>query len=510
MKQLLILLSAAVVLTGCGSKKSEQPLDWPSVCAEVDAIREDRGRPAAVEYLKDALADDDLAAFRRDVFTILVGEQLAAGDVAGAQGTYVTFVAENDDCAGLGIDSIAGHLEETEPGSSVAWCDTVLKTTESENVKMQAMRRLVMAHVAADTLSEMLPRLTEVFSLSDARAVSTAMRWIVGAAIQARDFELLNSLLAASRDQAQENPDLNAVLIMAEADSLLIREELQKAETFLFANAQSIDDGSLSSRLLWIMDRLEEREPKSSDRLAYRVIQTLADCPRARGDAAGRWLKRAATEASTDLFVQRSNELLDKNIEVGRVGAEYQKHFYKGIRQGSDAQKAAYLAVGERLATNAALPESRRASLQLLRLDGAFYRKDFAAALAIIDAGIASHDDAWHAEMKNKVSAHLALAEGRPEEAIAMFRKHMAIVEAWEAPVINPENGMSMSKEVVLGFNEKRIGDIYAGIPGKESEAAAAYARARVCYKEALALLEPDSAEHKAAAEELAAVPAAQ
>lgn len=509
MKRLLILLSAMVVLTGCGSKEPEQPPDWPSVCASVDAIREEQGTPAAIDFLKEALADDDLVSFRRDIFAALINEQLANDDTVGAQESYVTFVAENDDCAGIGIDAIAAQLEKTEAGSSIAWCDTLLKEAGSENIKVYALRRLIMAHAEADTLSEMLARLPEVFSLSDQCAVSAVVRWIVGAATRAGDFELLDSLLAASRDHAQENPELNTVLIMAEADALLMRDEHQKAEAFLFANAQNIDDGSLSSRLLWLMDRMEEKEPKSSDRLAYQVIQTLVDCPRSRGDAVGRWLKRATKEASSDLFVQRVNELLDKNIAVERVARAYQDHFYDGIRRGTDAQKAACMAVGERLASNTSLPESRRGSLQLLCLDGAFYRKDFAAALALIEAGIPSHDEAWHAEMKNKVSAHLALAEGRPEEAIAMFRKHMAIVEAWKAPVVNPENGMSMTKEVVLGYNEKRIGDIYAGVPGKEGEAAAAYTRARTWYKEALALLEPDSKEHKAAEEEMAAVPTA-
>jgi len=111
--------------------------------------------------------------------------------------------------------------------------------------------------------------------------------------------------------------------------------------------------------------------------------------------------------------------------------------------------------------------------------------------------------------MTDKVGAHLALQENRPEDAVALFRKHMERVLAWTAPVMNPENGAKMIKEAVMGFNEKRIGDIYAGMEGRGEDAQAAYGRARNWYQKALELLEPDSLEHKQATAELAAVPAA-
>ena len=129
--------------------------------------------------------------------------------------------------------------------------------------------------------------------------------------------------------------------------------------------------------------------------------------------------------------------------------------------------------------------------------------------MSLLEKGITGHDEHWHSELKDKVGAHLALAEGRHEDAIKLFRVHMARVEVWEQPVVNPEDQTKMTKEAVLGFNEKRIGDIYSEMGSRSEDAKAAYARARGWYQMALSKLEPDSAEHATATAELALVPAA-
>jgi hypothetical protein len=153
------------------------------------------------------------------------------------------------------------------------------------------------------------------------------------------------------------------------------------------------------------------------------------------------------------------------------------------------------------------LSDSLHESLLLLLLDGAFYRNDFKQAYEIVKAGIPGYDEKWHAEMKDKVGAHLALQEGRKSDAIALFRKHMERVAAWTEPVMNPTNGAMMTREAVLGFNEKRIGDIYAGMDGHAEEAKAAYGRARDWYNKAISSAKPGSIEQKLAKEELALVP---
>jgi hypothetical protein len=83
----------------------------------------------------------------------------------------------------------------------------------------------------------------------------------------------------------------------------------------------------------------------------------------------------------------------------------------------------------------------------------------------------------------------------------------MARVDAWTEPVINPANGAGMTREAVLGFNEKRIGDIYSKMEGHAEDAAAAYLRSREWYNKAIAAAKPGSIERKIAEKELAQVP---
>ena len=95
-------------------------------------------------------------------------------------------------------------------------------------------------------------------------------------------------------------------------------------------------------------------------------------------------------------------------------------------------------------------------------------------------------DICWHATAIIKVKAHRAMLRNEPREAVTYFREFMKrISEAKNPDVPDPVSGLFFPKEMVLGRNAKRIGDILAGIPDA-AEAAKAYAEARTLLAQAL------------------------
>ena len=108
-----------------------------------------------------------------------------------------------------------------------------------------------------------------------------------------------------------------------------------------------------------------------------------------------------------------------------------------------------------------------------------------------------------------KIKAHLALQKGNKPEAIERFRAFMETVTTWSEPEVDPVTGLGYTKEMCLGLNAKRIGDILSSMNDAQG-AQAAYQEADNYY--AIAQKEvransPESEYIKARLAELAKLP---
>ena len=150
--------------------------------------------------------------------------------------------------------------------------------------------------------------------------------------------------------------------------------------------------------------------------------------------------------------------------------------------------------IGDRLIPLAQDDDTRN-SIRTMVLDSCFLVEDYDGALKILRAGVAGYDKAWHDMAISKVEAHKALKENRPVDAIKSFRAFMATVEAGkDNEAADPATGVVHTKQMILGRNAKRIGDIYRDKLQDAAAAKSAYAEARRYYEEALAAKpDPDS-----------------
>lgn len=106
----------------------------------------------------------------------------------------------------------------------------------------------------------------------------------------------------------------------------------------------------------------------------------------------------------------------------------------------------------------------------------------------------------------NKVKAHQALQENHVEEAITRFRTFMDHVAGREKTEVDPSSGMRYTREMTLGQNAMRIGDLYKKID-KAEDADRAYQEAADHLTRALGEFEDDSQEYALIKTELAKLP---
>ena len=261
------------------------------------------------------------------------------------------------------------------------------------------------------------------------------------------------------------------------------------------AAINALTDGELDGLLQAIV-------PPATKAGKHEVIDTCAEMllfnpsasskPAAMASAARRWGENAM-QSNKSAFPGRLAAMLRAKVPAGVVADLYSHFYYVFAEQPVELKEL--IAFGERLAP-LVKDEDDRNDIKIKVLDGCFLVQDYDRALAMLASRIpgAGRTEQWHAAAIVKIKAHRALQQKEPREAVKYFREFMKqLRDSKEADISDPVTGLLFPKEMVLGRNAKRIGDILAGIPDP-TEAAKAYAEASVLYKKALkSCTEPDA-----------------
>jgi hypothetical protein len=100
------------------------------------------------------------------------------------------------------------------------------------------------------------------------------------------------------------------------------------------------------------------------------------------------------------------------------------------------------------------------------------------------------------------------MKKGNPREAIRYLREFMGYVAQTEQEEFDPINHVRVSREMILGLNAKRIGDLLVSA-GEAGEAGKAFTEARDYYSKALTKYpDENSLENRKIRREMAAIPA--
>jgi hypothetical protein len=243
------------------------------------------------------------------------------------------------------------------------------------------------------------------------------------------------------------------------------------------------------------------------DRACRFILDRRDDRPKARREAASQWVETGRQRGSGAEAVRRMEVLLEDGMDRNFLLSLYARRFYALVDDENPAVAGDLVALGDKLAVRLTQKADGEQITNLL-FEASFMAGDYRRALAIMRDGMSDRDDAWRAMAENKLRAHLALQEGRTEEAVERFRKFMQFVSAsWRESERDPFTGMPYTREMTMGLNAKRIGDILAGAK-KEAEAASAFKEARGYFSTALSTAETNSPQFDWVKKQLAALPA--
>ncbi len=499
-------MAVAVALLGCRkepdlSAEEQAQAAMAEISELMMAAQESGSWGAALERLQVAFTDESLVAKRSEIFRNLLQVQVSAGQTNTAVALHLEHLGDAELCQS-GCTVLGPVLGQGSRGDLLAWCEELASSASVDWVRQRAWGVLIDEAANQNGLEAfMLERLPAI--LKDTADVS--LQVVTAGTRRLMEADALGSvdtLLAELEAKGAETlPWLPAFVVGIRADLMLARKQFGEVAEMLFSKGALLDDRGLQSRLRTLLDAGTAAE---ADALVARIFETFAARP-AIGVQVGReWVGQSTT---IDQFVDRCELFrVQAGVTAVEVSRLITRVFYKMMPAAGPAAQKRMQALLEHLSAGLDGEASTRGQLSLLRLDNAFYLDDWAAALAVLKAGIPEKDEAWVQQITNKVEAHLALSEERYADAIAGFRAFMDSAAEWQEAQANPETGAIVPLGRILGFNAKRIGDIY-GKMGQADKQKAAYDEALGQYQQALSETDADSAEYQATQKELDAIP---
>jgi len=518
MKYLRFICISVLLMAGCGRKETEKASSSRETESDQAVLMELQTRVnelsrrgqinAAIEELSAALENRIYAPHRRRIFPYLLNVMLAAGKVDRALQSYLDAVENDEELARSGFGVIGSYYEKQGKTPDLTdWMKTLTASKLPDDLAERAFNWLFHAKLKKEPLKNVLLLLPAVLDRFDSEGAARVFFVLKTDLLSANNHKAVEQLLARIEELAGDDRRLSNFVAAGRVGLYARDGKWAEAEQLFMSTADSLEESELRSCFTILADHAADSgQSELVDRISKFVLEKHAAKAGAALEAARRWVQ-VADESDIHEICRRLKIALDSYVPP-RIGFDlYKKRFYNVMENGTDDDREKLLDVGRALEEKLDAGIEKYA-LQSLLFDGSFLMKDYDRALALLEESMPNRDSAWRAMAVNKLKAHRAMDLGQTDEAVRRFRAFMEYVAAtWREPEHDPATDMMHTREMALGFNARRIGDILADA-GRSDEAAAAYDEARAYYTEASRRLRPDSREYRAVREVLAALPA--
>lgn len=495
---LLTFLCAALLLPGCGKPASRRPDASPSgeqpaapedpvatIFMRADELLVGGQTNAAVAALQEGLEDPQLAPHRRQIFNGLIRFLLMTGRLEEAQARMRAAYRDDAELAQGGMGLVYNHLsEQGRLVEVVAWTEEVLAIdTLPVEVRRNMREWNLLAYVSSRDDDKMTAVVEQLLKEAPAGGVLGMVSRACDMLFDQQRLDSVARIVRLTAGTLSSDEETQQLLLFTRLRLLAAQNDWSGLESALPKGAERLTDNHLQRLLRLVLPALVKAgKTEICDTLCGGIVAAQSAKPQSLSVAARQWTENAMAGDPAALPI-RLDALLRAKLPSRQLCGIYMRHFYDLIdnRLVMEAMKG----LGERLAPLAEDDETRN-HVRTMVLDASFVLEDYDTALRMLQAGIAKRDAAWHEMAINKVKAHKALKEGHPREAVKHFRAFMAtVVNAKDEDTSDPTTGLTHSKEMILGRNAKRIGDILGAIPDTEA-ARQAYAEARDYYATAL------------------------
>ncbi len=520
MRLTIMLVLSVLVITGCGRKQKDDPAKAPKVDRE--AILNEKlevlsrkmseaytaGKTnRVIQLLEQAIDNPELAPRRSSILGQLVNYEASIGRIERAQERLRGELSgDAPDLVQVALQLGQQFLNENQIEEARSWYEELAGMGFPPRVAMMVDARaadLLLSHGEQEELFEHLATMLARYD-EDGRAT---LQHIINFYIRRQDLDAVDSLLGMLSAHVEKHAWLGAMVDERKADVLGRREQWTAAEALFWDMTQHHPDPVLHRVFATLMSRAQSAgQLDLTDRMSDLILREHADKSQTRRRAAMIWVDNSSVRKDWPQVVERLGTLLAQGLSEDFLLIPYSKSIYGLIQSAEPTVQQEMLAIG-RLLQEGELGEQGVVRLKVLMFDAAFLMEDYDTVLAALTEGIPDRDETWHRMAIGKVRAHRALKAGNIDEAVKGFREFMAITEeTWTDDQVDPSTGIRHSKEMIMGFNATRIGNLLSEA-GRTKDASAAYAEAAAYYQTALNAVKPGTPEHQKIMKDLKTLP---
>ena len=444
-----------------------------------------------------------------DRFITLMSLMLANGNLPQAEYLYQKNLFQRDRLAQHYFNTLHQYcIKQGNEQARLEWIAGLQAMTLPPQLRIQAFGWLLDASRSLGPVSrvnDLVPVCITSFDVPTSRSLLTG---VITAYDTAGDQASATKVLDAINRAARRQPELRRMVKCQRVNLLFSAGQWAQAESRFKKAAKALPDGELAACFQHARVCADKaRQYDMLNRLCVWILKEQKKKPATWQAAAGAWMATAkAQKAIADIPV-RLETLMREGCSTTALESFYYNYWMLVVKDGQPAAIAALLQFGDRLSKTITDKEVKD-RLRLMSVEGYFVLKDYERALQLLAEPLAMMTRTEQDNAVNKMKAHLALQKGNKPEAIERFRGFMDSAKAWTEPNFDPLTRLLYTKEMCLGFNAKRIGDILSSMNDVKG-AQAAYREANDYYTVAQKEVRADSkeSEHiKARQTELAAL----
>ena len=483
-----LLLAGVVLVAGCCNlaTKPEAAADPNKVFSQVDACMSAGDTNGALKVLAGALQDKGYAQNRGWFYGSILNILLMGDRVDEAKAAYLKVIGRDEELTRVGFDLMYGYYQRKgDPSALEAWVAQMMAAPLPKDLLAQAYTwqiGLLRDKKQFDKVVELAPVCIRKFD------VGTSCRMLgetAAAEMSTGQYDNAGRLLDAIEKNAGSKRDLKDLVAMDRVDILFLRGDLPDAEKQFAKVAAVLRDDPLAEWASRVVGRcISQQQLDLADRLCENLLKLQKSKVASRRVAASRWIEVARVRKDIADIPVRLEALRAEGIAPSDLLSLYEREFYAVLGDGKKTTIVALLAFGDKIEKD--LPnEDDKAQVRAMALDGSCIVEDYQRCLEIVLVGIPDRDKKWQETVICKAKAHIAFQEGKYKEAVEYFRQFMAGIATWDKTETDPIMGITYTKEMVLGRNARRIGDIWIKA-GDQKSAADAYTEAKGYYENAL------------------------
>jgi tetratricopeptide (TPR) repeat protein len=484
-KSVLLVCLGLLGLVGVSCRQSPDVVYQKSV-TEAQTLLGQGETNRAVGVLRGLFDNKRFAMYRPNLLSSMLQFQLGAGDVAGAQSLFLEVADRDPVLAASTVGMIEGTLlAQGQNEELVAWCVRLQAYAFEEGVLINLADQHFRALAAAGK-GEEIPAALIVYlgKLKEGAALGLAQGQFGNAMGAGRPADA-ERIMAAIEKHVADSPLRKGALVGMKVDLLIAGNDGPAAAAYLRKNLDQIPDDSAVRNLRVIGDTfMKAGDLDAADGLAGFVLENVKGRAGVREAAAAVWVKTAEKRGGIPVLINRLVELKTLGFTPSFILDQTDGVYSLLLDKGKKEDFGPLYALCDSFYT-AANDEGVKRRLIGVLLDLGFYLEKYEESLKLVETGMKGSDPDQTAMLVWKIKGHLALQKGQTQEAVKNFREFMACIAKGSGYDFDPIDNTRVTKDMILGLNAKRIGDILAKA-GDQAEASKAYAEAREDYAKAL------------------------